>query len=132
MVKPEDPHRDFYGRVPTRKRDVLQYISPTGSAPRPLLVQATREVYKNQPAGDWRRVKLQGNVSIALKVSEWALAPSNWLYKSLRVMTIVPTILVLLSLPLSKTLDDEEFLEIYTDSPNPCWDTLSMLATASM
>ncbi|KAL8943711.1 MAG: hypothetical protein Q9216_000910 [Gyalolechia sp. 2 TL-2023] len=53
-------HRDIYGRVTIQKKDVLQYISPSESHPRPLLVQATPEARKSQPAGDWRRVKLSG------------------------------------------------------------------------
>lgn len=115
-------HRDVYGQITTEKRDVLRYISPTESVPRPLLVQATRDVYRNQPAGDWRRVKLQGNVPSALRVSEWALAPSHWLNKALRVMTVAPTLLVLLSLPFSKIWDEEDFQETYTEFPNYCWD----------
>lgn len=115
-------HRDIYGRVSYGKKDVLQYISPSESHPRPLLVQATPEVMKNQPAGDWRRVKLTGKVPSVLKISEWALRDTNFCLKCLRVILVVPAIMLLLSLPLEKVWDDSEFDESYTEFPNYTWD----------
>ncbi|KAL8722803.1 MAG: hypothetical protein Q9225_000752 [Loekoesia sp. 1 TL-2023] len=115
-------HRDIYGRVTIQKKDVLQYISPSESHPRPLLVQATPEVWKTQPAGDWRRVKLSGKVPTVLKISEWALKDSNLCLKWLRVILVVPAIMVLLSLPLEKVWDDAEFDDSYTEFPNYSWD----------
>ena len=128
----EYPHRDFYGRITYRKKDVLRYISPTECAPKHLIVQATTEVCKNQPAGDWRRVKLQGKVPIVLRISEWALAPSNRevghgrsffgvLYMCLRVILVTPVVLALLSLPIEKAWDDSDFQESYTEFPNYYW-----------
>ncbi|KAL8711737.1 MAG: hypothetical protein Q9220_003908 [cf. Caloplaca sp. 1 TL-2023] len=114
-------HRDIYGRVSYQKKDVLQYISPTESCPRPLLVQATPEVMKSQPAGDWRRVKLDGKVPLVLKVSEWALHDGNFLLRWLRIIIVVPAILMLLSLPLDKAWDDSEFDESYAEFPNYTW-----------
>ena len=113
-------HRDIYGRVTTQRKDVLQYISPSESLPRPLLVQATPEVFKSQPAGDWRRVKLSGKVPTVLKVSEWALSPSY--FKPFKVVLVVPVILILLSLPLEKVWDDSTFDDSYTEFPNYTWD----------
>ncbi|KAI4257749.1 MAG: hypothetical protein LQ352_001524 [Teloschistes flavicans] len=115
-------HRDIYGRVKYQKKDVLQYISPTESSPRPLLVQATLEVMKSQPAGDWRRVKLDGKVPTVLKISEWALKDGNFCLRWLRVILVVPAILILLSLPLDKAWDDIEFDDSYTEFPNYTWD----------
>ncbi|KAI4128937.1 MAG: hypothetical protein LQ338_002489 [Usnochroma carphineum] len=143
-------HRDIYGRITHERKDVLRYISPTESHPRPLLVQATPEVVKSEPAGDWRRVKLKGNVPTILKVSEWALrdsskapedsseAPqdsskasqdnnrarkvSNFCLKCLRVILVDPVIMVLLSLPLEKIWDEADFDESYTEFPNYTWD----------
>ncbi|KAL9598289.1 MAG: hypothetical protein Q9219_004590 [cf. Caloplaca sp. 3 TL-2023] len=118
----EYPHRDIYGRVTVQRKDVLQYISPSESCPRPLLVQATPEVRKTQPAGDWRRVKLSGKVPTVLKVSEWALQNGNFCLRWLRVILVVPAIMVLLSMPLEKVWDDAEFDESYTEFPNYSWD----------
>ncbi|KAL8842246.1 MAG: hypothetical protein Q9170_000572 [Blastenia crenularia] len=118
----EYSHRDIYGRVTTEKKDVLQYISPSESHPRPLLVQATPEVMKKQPAGDWRRVKLAGKVPTVLKISEWALQDGNFCLKWLRVIIVVPVIMVLLALPLEKVWNDAEFDESYTEFPNYSWD----------
>ncbi|KAL9589937.1 MAG: hypothetical protein Q9203_001256 [Teloschistes exilis] len=118
----EYPHRDIYGRVTTQKKDVLQYISPTESTPRPLLVQATPEVMKNQPAGDWRRVKLDGKVPTVLKISEWALSQGNFCLRWFRIILVVPAILILLSLPLGKAWEDTEFDDSYTEFPNYTWD----------
>lgn len=116
-------HRDIYGRVTEEKKDVLQYISPTESHPKPLLVQATPEVMKNQPAGDWRRVKLNGKVPLVLKISEWALdKKSNVCSQFLKIIIVVPVILILLSLPLDKAWDDQEFDDSYTEFPNYTWD----------
>lgn len=115
-------HRDIFGRVTIQKKDVLQYISPSESHPRPLLVQATPDVVKNQPAGDWRRVKLSGKVPTVLKIAEWALQDSNFCLKWLRVIVVVPAIMVLLSLPLEKVWDEAEFDESYTEFPNYSWD----------
>ena len=115
-------HRDIYGRVTYQKKDVLQYISPSESHPRPLLVQATPEVMKMQPAGDWRRVKLTGKVPTVLKISEWALKDGNFCLRWLRVILVVPAIILLLSLPLEKVWDDAEFDEAYTEFPNYSWD----------
>ncbi|KAL8968056.1 MAG: hypothetical protein Q9183_002644 [Haloplaca sp. 2 TL-2023] len=82
--QPKHRHRDIYGRVTEEQRDVLQYISPTESHPKPLMVQATKEVMKTQPAGDWRRVKLDGHVPFVLKISEWALETQQLLYQVLQ------------------------------------------------
>ncbi|KAI9684184.1 MAG: hypothetical protein M1829_003454 [Trizodia sp. TS-e1964] len=126
-------HRDAFGRVTYRKRDLVNYLSPTDVAPRRLMVQASPDVYKNQPAGDWRRVKLKGNAPFVLRISEWALAPSNkgqdnkrsfWgiLYMCLRVILVVPIILVTLSLPLDKVWEPVEFKDTYHEVYNYCWD----------
>lgn len=92
------------------------------SCPKPLLVQATPAVMKNQPAGDWRRVKLAGKVPPVLRVSEWALRGKRKFRKCLRVVLVAPVILVLLSLPLEKIWDDAEFDQSYTELPNYTWD----------
>lgn len=115
-------HRDVYGRVTTEKRNVLQYISPTESEPKPLMVQATTDVFKNHPAGDWRRVKIKSSVSTLLTLSEWALAPKNPLYRALRVILVDPVMMIILSLPLEKAWEDTEFQASYTEFPNYCWD----------
>lgn len=128
----EYPHRDFYGRITYRRKDVLRYISPTECAPKHLIVQATPEVCKNQPAGDWRRAKIQGDVPTVLRISEWALAPSNRkrghhqnifgvLQMCLRVILITPIVLPLLSLPFDKAWDDSDFQDSYTEFPNYYW-----------
>jgi len=126
-------HRDFYGRVTYKKKDVLRYISPTECDAKHLIVQSTPDVYKNQPAGDWRRVKIRGKVPVVLRLSEWALAPSNRgsdhqrhflgvLHMCLRVVTVTPALLILLSLPIEKAWLDSDFQESYTDVPNYYWD----------
>ncbi|KAL8676403.1 MAG: hypothetical protein Q9186_007067 [Xanthomendoza sp. 1 TL-2023] len=118
----EYPHRDIYGRITIQKKDVLQYISPTESKPRPLLVQATTEVINNQPAGDWRRHTMHGQAPTVLKVSEWSLARGNICLRWLRVIVVVPVILILLAVPLSKAWDHTEFDDSYTEFPNYTWD----------
>ena len=128
----EYPHRDFYGRITYRKKDVLRYISPTECAPKHLIVQATPEVCKNQPAGDWRRVRIQGKVPTVLRISEWALSPSNRelghhrsffgvLHMCLRVILVAPIVLALLSLPIEKAWLDSDFQDSYTEFPNYYW-----------
>ncbi|KAL9006610.1 MAG: hypothetical protein Q9188_000647 [Gyalolechia gomerana] len=89
--------RPSIGAVTIQKKDVLQYISPYESQPKPLLVQATPEVLKNQPAGDWRRVKLSGKVPIQLQIADWALQDSNFCPEWLRVIIVVPA--TMLGLP---------------------------------
>ncbi|KAL8865376.1 MAG: hypothetical protein Q9174_006920, partial [Haloplaca sp. 1 TL-2023] len=87
------------------------------------MVQATKEVMKNQPAGDWRRVKLDGHVPFVLKISEWALDKrSNFCTKFFKIILVVPLILLFLSLPLDKAWDDQEFDDSYTEFPNYTWD----------
>ncbi|KAI9870079.1 MAG: hypothetical protein M1830_004712, partial [Pleopsidium flavum] len=126
-------HRDYYGRITYKKKDVLRYISPTECDAKHLIVQATPDVCKNQPAGDWRRVKIGGKVPIVLRLSEWALAPSNRgithqrhflgvLNMCLRVVLVTPALLILLSLPIEKAWVDSDFQESYTDFPNYFWD----------
>lgn len=128
----EYPHRDFYGRVTYRRKDVLRYVSPTECTTRHLIVQATPEVCKHQPAGDWRRVKIRGNVPAILRLSEWALRPSNRrvdnrrscfgvLHMFLRVVFVIPAVLLFLSLPFEKAWDDSEFQQSYTEFPNYYW-----------
>ncbi|MCJ1254562.1 hypothetical protein MMC24_002377 [Lignoscripta atroalba] len=127
--KTEYFHRDFYGQVSYRKRDVMRYISPTDGTPKRLIVQATPEVYRTQPAGDWRRDKLTGNIPIVFGLSEWALPPPNeplrlssFLSALFRIPLVAIPILVLLSLPIDKAWEDVEFQESYTEFPNYFWD----------
>ncbi|MCJ1481285.1 hypothetical protein MMC06_001442 [Schaereria dolodes] len=127
--KTEYYHRDFYGRVTYRKKDVVRYISPTDSTPKRLIVQATPDAYKNQPAGNWRRIKLAGKIPIVLKLSEWALPPTDkaltfWGFvgATLRIPIVAFAIMVLLALPVDKAWDDQDFQESYTEFPNYFWD----------
>ena len=115
-------HLDIFGRETFAKKNTLTYISPTESLPKPLMVQATQDTVLNQPQGDWRRVKLKGNVPSVLKISVWALQPSNWFLRGVRVILVVIPILVLLSLPLEKAWESSEFDDSYTEFPNYCWE----------
>lgn len=126
-------HKDMYGRITYRKRDVVRYISPTESIPKHLIVQATPYAVANQPAGDWRRVTLKGQVPATLRLSEWALAPNQkykkqnyhgwgWLLMCLRVPIVAAPLLVLLSLPIQQAWADSEFQDSYTEFPNYYWD----------
>lgn len=114
--------RPSIGALAIQKKDVLQYISPSESQPKPLLVQTTPEVLKNQPAGDWRRVKVSSKVPIQLQIADWALQDSNLCPEWLRVIIVVPATMVLLSLPLEKVWDEAHFDESYTEFPNYSWD----------
>lgn len=121
-------HRDIYGHVTWRKRDVLRYISPTYGAPRRAIIQATPEVLKHDPPGDWRRKKIEGNVPTLLKLAEWALpgtrgrsSPASVVLSIFITPFVALAILFMLSLPISKAWEDE-FQETYTDFPNYYWD----------
>ncbi|MCJ1355903.1 MAG: hypothetical protein MMC33_005896 [Icmadophila ericetorum] len=127
--KTEYWHRDFYGKVTYRKKDVLRYISPTDGSPKHMVVQATTDAL-NLPGGDWRRTGIKGSVPIALRLSEWALGGSdnkhfrwfNFLSRWLRLPLMAPAILVLLALPIHKAWEDTEFTDTYTAFPNYYWD----------
>lgn len=139
-AKIEYRHRDFYGRVTWRPKDVQRYISPTDCAPKHLIVQATQEVYESHPAGDWRRTKITGNVPMILRISEWALAPSNQdgngdhrarhlfrrffgiLSMSRRVFLVTIPLMIVISLPIEKIWVDTDFEKTYTDVPYSYWD----------
>ena len=123
--------------VTFRQKDVQRYNSPTDCNPKHLIVQATQEVYESHPTGDWRRAKIKGNVAIILRISEWALAPSNQddkgdrhffvilsgiLSMSCRVFLVSTPLMIVLSLPIEKVWMDLDFQKTYTEVPYYYWD----------
>lgn len=109
----------------------------THCTPKHLIVQAAQEVYDSHPAGDWRRANIKGNVPIILRISEWALAPSNQddnghrhffgilsgiLSMSCRVFLVSIPLMILLSLPIEKAWMDLDFQKACTEVPYYCWD----------
>lgn len=126
-------HRDYFGRVTWRPRDVIRYISPNNGVPSRLIVQATPSVRAKNPAGNWRRTSLTGQVPFVFKLSEWALSPSDprpderrrffgILDSFCRILLIAPVLLFMLSLPLDQAWVNSEFQDNYKQFPNYFWD----------
>lgn len=124
-------HRDCFGRVTFRPRDVIRYISPTDAKPTRLIVQASPSAIS--PPGDWRRTKLSGQVPFVFRVSEWALSPSDErangrrpffgvLNSICRTIAVAPVLLFTLSLPIEQAWVNSDFQDKYTIFPNFFWD----------
>ena len=65
------------GQTYDKYQDVDVYLSTTNLIPKRLMVQATKYVWDNKPATDWRRTKLEGDIPTALKMAEWAMRPGD-------------------------------------------------------
>jgi len=126
-------YRNQLGQTYHKYDDVATYLSPTNYIPKRLLVQATTEVCQNQRGtGDWRRTAIKGSVPFVLKVSEWALRPSNRDANGKRsifgvILTIIRILLVAfplqicLVLPTTASWDDGDIKDNYTDFPGYHW-----------
>lgn len=131
--KTEFFHRDFYGRVTWRPKDVLRYLSPTDATPKRLIVQATPSAIRNTSAGNWRRAKLKGDVPFVFRLSEWAMSPSDK-YKSghrslfgilntlCRIPLVAPLLLLMLSIPIDQAWVSSDFQDTYHEYPGVFWD----------
>lgn len=111
--------------------DVAVYLSPTRSAPRRLVVQATKHVLKNpqhRDAGDWIRTRVSGNVPLVLFLAEWALAPlerkgiQHKLHCFARMLLTAIPIQMMMAIPGLGAWDDDEVTESYTDFHGYHWD----------
>jgi hypothetical protein len=96
----KQPFLDPYGHVIWKYEDVDVYLSPTGSAPRRLLVMATEMAARDNNAVTWRRTKVKGDIPTALSMAEWALsAKIGWLQSLLRSTLVALPLQVLLAFP---------------------------------
>ena len=112
---------------------MIRYISPNNGVPSRLIVQATPSAIAKNPAGNWRRTSLTGQVPFVFKLSEWALSPSDprpderrrffgILNSFVRILLIAPVLLFMLSLPLDQARVNSEFQDTYNQFPNYFWD----------
>jgi hypothetical protein len=126
-------YRNQLGQIYHKYDDVATYLSPTNFIPKRLLVQATEDVFQNQmKTGDWRRTTIKGSVPFVLKVSEWALRPSNpdengktsifgWILTCLRILLVAFPLQIVLVLPTTASWDDGDIKDNYTDFPGYHW-----------
>ncbi|KAK0118596.1 hypothetical protein ONS95_007481 [Cadophora gregata] len=125
--------RNHFGQVAHKYEDVAAYLSPTIFKPRRLVVQATRFVYENRrEEGDWGRTSVTGSVPTVLRVSEWALRPSNpdargrksvlgRVETFFRILMVAVPLQILLVLPTTSSWDDDEVTDFYKDFPGYHW-----------
>jgi hypothetical protein len=116
------------GQKSSKYSDVSVYLSPSNFVPKRLLVQSTEYVLRNQlGTGEWRRRKMNGDVSSALSMSEWALTPFNkngWWHKvdgAFRVLIVCVPLQMYLAWPGTDTWQDEDKFDTYTDFPGYYW-----------
>jgi hypothetical protein len=126
-------YRNQLGQTYHKYDDVATYLSPTNYVPKRLLVQATTDVIHNQRGkGDWRRTTIKGSVPFVLKVSEWALRPSNRddngkrsifgvILTMIRILLVAFPLQILLVLPTTASWDDSDIKDSYTDFPGYHW-----------
>lgn len=135
VVKTKDGkyvYRNRFHQVEQKYKDTAVYLSPTRAVPRRLVVQATGTVLKrakdSDETGDWIRTRIEGNVPVVLKVSEWALGPLkkgrwwNTLDAMWRVLLVSVPLQVMLAFPSVADWDDGLMADGYTDYPGYYWD----------
>ena len=109
--------------------DVAVYLSPTNFRPKRLVVQSADYVLRNRASagGDWRRRAMNGDVPMALRLSEWGLKPFQrsgvWskITGSLRMLSISVPLQLLLAFPGTASWDDGDVSDNYTDFPGYQW-----------
>lgn len=111
--------------------DVAVYLSPTNSAPRRMVVQATRRIYQDshEGGGDWIRTQVSGSVPIVLKAAEWALGPLrkpenrrlHRLDACLRTLLVAIPMQIMLAIPGLPSWEDEDVTDSYTEFQGYHW-----------
>ena len=116
-------HRDILSRITTRPKDVLRYLSPSYGKALRIRVQST-DIH--QTTGDWRRVKVQGNAPLLLRLSSWTIKSpgstmdiADILLIAAKLLVVLPAQLILLLIPMG---DNSAVRSTYYGLPVRCWD----------